>query len=179
MALDQDQIERLINRIVHKSKDSVGVSYHMGHVVVDQKYIPEYYSGYRKAVKQMRRISPHANVDVFPAELFAHRAPNQSDEEANYLRNTYRCTTHPVLVDYVNSVSQGLNEGNWSWEFANEDGDIDLFQDYLQSGVPVYGSIEVFVKTMLPALKAKDANGVLAVKPRSFKTVIDMKYWAH
>lgn len=173
MALDQEQIEGLINRIVHKSKDSVGVSYHMGHVVVDQKYIPEYYSGYRKAVKQMRRISPHANVDVFPAELFAHRAPNQSDEEANYLRNTYRCTTHPVFVDYVNSVSQGLNEGNWSWEFANEDGDIDLFQDYLQSGVPVYGSIEVFVKTMLPALKAKDANGVLAVKPRSFKTVID------
>ena len=70
-------------------------------------------------------------------------------------------------------MSQGLNEGNWSWEFANEDGDVDLFQDYLQSGVPVYGSIEVFVKTMLPALKAKDANGVLAIKPRSFKTVID------
>ena len=80
MALDQEQIEGLINRIIHKSKDAVGVSYNMGHVEVEQKYIPNYYSGYRKAVKQMQRIAPHANVDVFPEQLFAHRAPNQSDE---------------------------------------------------------------------------------------------------
>lgn len=164
--LQEDEVKKLIDSVLAKSKDVYQVSYGTGGVTYEYKGVPDYYPKYRESVKQMRRIAPHADVDVFPEMLFKHRAPNQSEEEAEYLRNTYRCTTHPIFVDYVNSVSQGLNEGNWSWEFA--EGEDDKIE-YLTEGVPVHGSIEVFVRSMLPALKAKDANGVIAVKPRSFK----------
>jgi len=164
--LDEAQVKALIDNVLEKSKNVYQVSYKNGYPTYEYKGVADYYPKYKDGVKQMRRIAPHANVDVFPEMLFAHRAPNQSKEEAEYLRNTYRCTTHPIFFDYVNSVSQGLNEGNWSWEFA--EGEDDKVE-YLTDGVPVHGSIETFVKSMLPSLKAKDANGVIAVKPRSFK----------
>jgi len=166
--LEEQEVKALIDVVLKKSKDNYKVSNKMGTVKAEYVGVPDYYPRYRDMVKQMQRIAPHADVDVFPNLLFAHRAPNQSEEEAQYLKNTYRCTTHPVFIDYVNSVSQGLNEGNWSWEF--EEGQDDVFE-YLSDGVPVHGSVETFVKQMLPALKAKDANGVIAVKPRSFKYV--------
>lgn len=168
--LDESEVKALIDRVLAKSKDTYQVYYEKGHVAYKYVGLPDYYPKYRDMVKQARRIAPHADVDVFPEMLFAHRAPNQSEEEAKYLRNTYRCTTHPIFIDYVNSTSQGLNEGNWSWEFP--EGSEDTFE-YLDEGVPVHGSVETFVKSMLPALKAKDANGVIAIKPRSFKTVVN------
>lgn len=168
--LDESEVKALIDRVLAKSKDNYQVYYDNGRVAYKYVGIPDYYPKYREMVNQMRRIAPHADVDVFPELLFAHRAPNQSEEEAEYLRKTYRCTTHPIFIDYVNSTSQGLNENNWSWEFP-EDSD-DVFE-YLNEGVPVHGSIEVFAKSMLPALKAKDANGIIAVKPRSFKTIVN------
>lgn len=171
MALTEQEVQALINDVIAKSKEFYKAQSVAGKGVQAQwTGLPDYYPSYRKAVNQMRRIAPHADVDVFPEMLFKHRAPNQSEEEANYLRNTYRCTTHPVFVDYVSSVSNVTNEGNWSWEFAEEDGDNTLIE-YVDNGVPVYGSVKTFLKTMLPSLMAKDANGVIAIRPREIKTV--------
>jgi hypothetical protein len=167
--MEQQEVEVIINHVLAKSKAAYKVTYDNGNYNTHFEYVPDYYEGYRKAVNQMRRISPHADVDVFPEMLFKHRAPNQSEEEAKYLRNTYRCTTHPVFVDFVSSVSNVTNEANWSWEFAEEGGDNTL-QEYLFTGVPVYRSATSYLKTMIPALKAKDANGVISVKPKHIPT---------
>lgn len=126
----------------------------------DLEEFPEYYPGYNERVQEYRSILVHTEKAEFPDKLFADPAPNQTEKEFEYYKNNYKNTTRPIFMDYVSVVSMPFHRSNWSINY-NEDLE---FRQYVE-GLPVHGSLENFMKFVVPAIKAKDAEGVLATKP--------------
>lgn len=140
--------------------------------------IPEYYPNYGLMVEYYERIKVHAEERGFPHRLFASRYPNQTNEEFKYQKDNFKRKTHPVFVEYINTVGRAFIEQNFSIQY---NGDATMFEDsgltlenYLTEEFPIYGSILNWGKNALPSIKATDANGVIAVKPKEIPlTVID------
>ena len=47
----------------------------------------------------------------------------------------------------------------------------DTFQRYVNNEIQKFGSLEMFVKTMLPTLKLIDPNGIIAIEPEDVDTI--------
>lgn len=129
--------------------------------------VPHYYEGYYAAVRQRDRIANHAEVDKYPEDLFAKRAPNETKEEAEYIKANYKNTTHPIFVDYLSVIGRALADGNWTLKI-NTDSE---FPEYLETGIEYHRSLETFIKEIILPLKAKDPNGVIAVTVPPLPTV--------
>jgi len=125
------------------------------------------------SVEQMERISYHTVQGVFPEKLFKHRSPNETKEESKYIRDNYKQVTLPFYIDYRNTVTRCFADNNWTIKY-NEDlpkyKAADLtFQKYVESEVPMFMSVENFVKFVMPDLKTTDPNGFIAVRPKDIK----------
>lgn len=125
---------------------------------------------YEDAVKMAENIEYHAVKGVFPTQLFKYRSPNQTQAEADYIKNNYKQHTLPVYVDYRSTITRPFADGNWSIEYKEDSEKFKQsnlsFQSYVEKGVPIYGSLENFVKFILPDIKSIDANGFIAVRPK-------------
>ncbi len=134
---------------------------------VTKKELPEFYPGYNFLVNQWKDILPHSTHGAFPQALFKERAPNQEQEELDYLKANYKSTTIPIFSDYVNTVSRPFHNSNWSIEYQKDESKFqdESFQFYVENDIHGFGSLENFMRTMIPTLKAKDAEGVIAIKP--------------
>lgn len=132
--------------------------------------LPEYYDGYKKIVNQYNRIRTHADYGYFPKDLFVNRSPNESDEEFDYRKKNYKQITRPVFLDYLNTRGRAWHNSNWSIDYQEENKKYDnnTFRNYVENEVYLYGSIENFVINIMPALKTKDPNGVIVVKPYKY-----------
>ena len=128
--------------------------------------IPEYYEGYKEAVKQKNRIETHAEVDKYPEALFSKRAPNQNEEENEYVKENYKNTTHPVYMDYLAVTTRGLQDNNWRIKYP-EGNEAEDYNEYITEDIDVFNSVESYVKNIVPSLRSKDANGVMTfdIKP--------------
>ncbi len=126
----------------------------------DLEELPEYYPGYNFKVEEHQSILVHTERAIFPEKLFTDPAPNQTDEEFEYYKNNYKNTTRPVFMDYVSVTSRPFHDSNWSINY-NDD---EAFKEYAED-MPVHGSLKNFMKFVLPAIKGKDAEGVVATKP--------------
>ena len=147
--------EEVLDNVLEASKDLYKVDKD-GNCYFER--LPYYYEGYAAAVNQRKRIKVHANIDEFPYELFKKRAPNQNDEENEYLRENYKNTTHPVFVDYLSVVTTGLNDYNWSIEYPQN---AESYIEYIDNGIKGFTSLDGYVKKIIPTTKAKDPNGVV------------------
>lgn len=129
--------------------------------------MPEFWPGYKQAVENLEAILPHAIKGVFPDKLFQKRAPNETEAEFNYRKENHKQITLPVFVDYISTVSRAWHDANWSIEYKETDKQFgeQTFKKYVEEEVPEYGSIENFARNVLPSLKAKDAEGVIAIRP--------------
>ena len=123
---------------------------------------------YEDSVKMSKAISNHAIKGKFPAELFQHRSPNQTQKEAEYIEKNFKQHTLPVFVDYLSTITRPFGDGNWSIKYKDEADEFksNSFKSYVESGIPIYGSLEQFVKFILPTIKSIDANGFIGVRPR-------------
>jgi hypothetical protein len=132
--------------------------------------LPRYSYSYIDAVKQRDRIRVHADPDYFPDLIFNKRSPNQTDEQFRYVKENYQCTTNPVWQDFLNIIGKCFIDTNWQiiWD---EEGDEADFKKYVTDDLPIYGSLETFIKDVLPPLKEQDANGVIAVRPYRFSFI--------
>jgi hypothetical protein len=128
------------------------------------KKIPEYTPVYRESVDALERISVHAEQGKFPVRLFTKRAPNQTPEEYDYIKSTYKNTTFPIWNRFNGFINRIWNDQNWSIKWS-EDSSKDSPQVYLETGYPVFKSLEGYFKSIVTPIKEKDANGVLAHKP--------------
>lgn len=140
-----------------------------------KKKIPEYYKGYTDRVYDYNRIKVHAEPGYFPSELFEDRAPNQEQKELDYIEKTYEQNTISVFVDFVNTISRIFHDSNWSIKYGQDkdqyvNADLTL-QRYLENDIYGHGSLESFIKTMLPTIKLRDAEGVITVRPRSIDMI--------
>jgi hypothetical protein len=118
-------------------------------------------------------ILPHTRPDIYPAHLLSVRAPNQTDAQAEYIRANYKPTTLSVFEDFKATISRAFADQNWSIRYSPELEPIfgeDTFQRYVNQEIERFGSLEAFVKTMLPTLKLIDPNGIIAIEPQDVDT---------
>jgi hypothetical protein len=102
------------------------------------------------------------------------RAPNQTDAQAEYIRANYKPTTLSVFEDFKATISRAFADQNWSIRYSPELEPIfgeDTFQRYVNQEIERFGSLEAFVKTMLPTLKLIDPNGIIAIEPQDVDTI--------
>jgi len=161
-----EEIQAILSGVLEASKDLYTVSREGNWSwkyweTKEKDDIPYYYEGYRKAVMQAERISTHSEVDKYPEKLFEQRAPNQNEEESEYVRQNYKNTTHPVFMDYLSITSRGLQDNNWSIQYPSGSAEADDYNQYINSGIDVFGSIENYVKRIVPSIRANDPNGVM------------------
>jgi hypothetical protein len=119
-------------------------------------------------------ILPHTRPDIYPAHLLSVRAPNQTDAQAEYIRANYKPTTLSVFEDFKATISRAFADQNWSIRYSPELEPIfgdDTFQRYVNNEIAKFGSLEMFVKTMLPTLKLIDPNGIIAIEPQDVDTI--------
>lgn len=152
------------NEIIMKNKDSSHYNYGQHDL-------------YKASVDMMCSIRNHAVKGVFPDELFKHRSPNQTDDEAKYIKNNYKQVTLPLFMDYVNTINRPFGDGNWSIHYeedANKYKQNGLsFKEYVEGKIPVYGNLEFFIKNIVPSTKTIDANGYMAVRPKEIDYMED------
>lgn len=162
-----DRLESLLSDILEKSKNYYTVS-QGGY---EWTGIPDYYPTYKSNVEQYERIKVHADCDHYPKELIEGRAPNQTEEENDYIKKNYKCTTNPVFLDYVNTTSRGLIDANWSIEYVADESQTEDYKSYVEKEIKTFKSVDSYVKQLVPSLKAQDANGAIAVYPDEFDYV--------
>jgi hypothetical protein len=113
-------------------------------------------------------ILPHSRSDVYPEHLLSVRAPNQTDAQALYIKANYKATTLSVFEDFKSTISRAFADQNWSIRYNEElderFGD-ETFQRFVNNEIEKFGSLEMFIKNMLPTLKLVDANGIIAIYP--------------
>jgi hypothetical protein len=113
-------------------------------------------------------ILPHSRSDVYPEHLLSVRAPNQTDAQALYIKANYKATTLSVFEDFRSTISRAFADQNWSIRYSEELDERfgeETFQRYVNNEIEKFGSLEMFVKNMLPTLKLVDANGIIAIYP--------------
>lgn len=134
---------------------------------------PEFYKGYNRMVKDYESIRVHSVKGVFPEDLIGKRSPNMTPEEHEYVKDNYKQLTLPIFIDYINSIKRAFNDNNWSILYAPENVIDDKpedhtkanFRQYVEKFVPVFGSVENWMKNVLPTIKTTDANGIVVVRP--------------
>ena len=129
---------------------------------------PNYFYTYHERVEMMERIKIHSELCKFPHELIKKAAPRQTAEEFSYLKENFKQVTLPVYLDFLNTVNRVFSDTSWSINYNKE----DEFQKYVERDVPIYGSIEGFMKNILAHLKLTDANGLICIKPHKLETEI-------
>jgi hypothetical protein len=172
MALSSEDIQKIVNRFAAKRKgwEQMTQSTPLNPITKQRasSQYPEYWSGYNYAAKMYDSILPHSRSDVYPEHLLSVRAPNQTDAQALYIKANYKATTLSVFEDFRSTISRAFADQNWSIRYSEElderFGD-ETFQRYVNNEIEKFGSLEMFVKNMLPTLKLVDANGIIAIYP--------------
>ena len=73
-----------------------------------------------------------------------------------------------VFEDFRATISRAFADQNWSIRYSPELDERfadETFQRYVNTEIEKFGSLEMFVKNMLPTLKLVDANGIIAIYP--------------
>ena len=161
MSYDIDFIGSLIADVVEKGKTTNVRLFKKAENKVN------YYPNYQFKIELMEKIKNHSELNAFPEKLFIAKAPRQTPEELNYIKENYKQVTLPVYLDFLSTISRIFNDTNYSIDykeiplFPNE----SSFQSYVENELPIYGSLENFIKFVLPHIKLNDANGIIAIKP--------------
>lgn len=128
---------------------------------------------YEESVELAEANSYHAVKGIYPSKLFQFRSPNQTEKEAEYIKNNYKQHTLPVFLDYLNTITRSFGDGNWGIDYKEDIAEYktaeQTFQQYIESGLPKYGSLETFIKGILPSIKTIDANGFIGVRPEEIE----------
>ncbi len=128
---------------------------------------------YKDSVELAKANSYHAVKGIFPEDLFAHRSPNQTQKEYDYIKNNYKQHTLPVFLDYLNTITRSFGDGNWGIEYKEDASTFKTagltMQSYVENELPIYGSLETFIKGILPSIKTIDANGFIGVRPEEIE----------
>jgi hypothetical protein len=183
MALSSEDIQKIVNRFAAKRKgwEQMTQSTPLNPITKQRasSQYPEYWSGYNYAAKMYDSILPHSRSDVYPEHLLSVRAPNQTDAQALYIKANYKATTLSVFEDFRSTISRAFADQNWSIRYNEElderFGD-ETFQRFVNNEIEKFGSLEMFIKNMLPTLKLVDANGIIAIYPDDIEYLDDDEF---
>jgi hypothetical protein len=155
MSLDLEQAQRVVAGIVEREKTDAKNAAHPLRM---------------EAVEQVHRIKAHADPSFYPEFLFKEAHPNETPEQQKYVRNNYKCTTNTTWQDFMSVVGRSFIDTNWNiiWPEGS-----DGLQEYCNEDFPTWGSLETFIKDVLPPVKLTDANAWLAVRPHGYAWLRD------
>ena len=181
MALTTEEIDKIVNKFayLHKGWENAATKSPINPITKERTGVsqyPEYWPGYNYAAKMYDSILPHTRPDIYPAHLLSVRAPNQTDAQAEYIRANYKPTTLSVFEDFKATISRAFADQNWSIRYSQELEPIfgqDTFQRFVNEEIDRFGSLEMFIKNMVPTLKLIDPNGIIAIEPQDIDTVMD------
>jgi hypothetical protein len=183
MALSSEDIQKIVNRFAAKRKgwEQMTQSTPLNPITKQRAstQYPEYWSGYNYAAKMYDSILPHSRSDVYPEHLLSVRAPNQTDAQALYIKANYKATTLSVFEDFRATISRAFADQNWSIRYSPELDERfgeETFQRYVNNEIEKFGSLEMFIKNMLPTLKLVDANGIIAIYPDDIEYLDDEEF---
>ena len=173
MALSTEEINKIVNRFakLHKQWENQSTRSPINPITKERVGVtqyPEYWEGYNYAAKMYDSILPHARPDIYPSHLLSVRAPNQTDAQAAYIKANYKPTTLSVFEDFKATISRAFADQNWSIRYAQEVEPIfgeDTFERYVNMEIEKFGSLEMFIKNLVPTLKLIDPNGIIAIEP--------------
>jgi len=131
----------------------------------------EYYPGYSIAKEWRDRIIIHSESNGFPEHLFRYRSPNMEMKEFEYIRRNFKRVTLPVFTDYLSTIGRATIDSNWSITFQEDDADIKESELTLQEYLDEI-ELENYWKEIIPSIKTKDANGIIAIKS-NFEYLLD------
>ncbi len=179
MALSIEEVTKVVNRFaaMRKGWEAMASKHPLNPITKERTGVsqyPEYWTGYNYAAKMYDSILPHCRPDVYPEHLLSVRAPNQTEAQAQYIKANYKPITLPVFEDFKATVSRAFADQNWSIRYNPEIEplfDSETFEQFVNTEIEKFGSVEAFVKTMLPTLKLIDANGIIAIEPKEIDTV--------
>lgn len=179
MALSIEEIDKIVSKFsyLHKGWENAQQRTPVNPITKERTGVsqyPEYWPGYNYAAKMYDSILPHTRPDIYPAHLLSVRAPNQTDAQAEYIKANYKPTTLSVFEDFKATISRAFADQNWSIRYAPELEPIfgmDTFQKFVNSEIERFGSLEMFIKTMVPTLKLIDPNGIIAIEPEDIDTI--------
>ena len=100
-----EDIQKIVERFISKRKG--WEQFNTANPKKGTKY-PEYWSGYNYAARMYDSILPHSRSDVYPEHLLSVRAPNQTDAQANYIKENYKATTLSVFEDFKSTISRAF-----------------------------------------------------------------------
>ena len=97
MALTIQDIDKVVNRFaaLHKGWESAAMKSPINPITKERTGVsqyPEYWPGYNYAAKMYDSILPHTRPDIYPSHLLSVRAPNQTDQQAEYIKANYKFT---------------------------------------------------------------------------------------
>lgn len=176
-----EEISKIVDhfRMRHKSHESRKQQHPYNDITKQTQGVPkypEYWEGYNFSASLLDAILPHSRPDVYPEHLLSVRAPNQTQQQAEYIRANYKATTLSVFEDFRSTVSRAFADQNWSISY-NEEKDVrfgdETFKQYVTEQIKKFGSLEMFAKNLLPTLKLIDANGIIAIEPKDVEVVMD------
>ena len=121
----------------------------------------EYFDETHKEISELEeRVSYHAEFGKFPDDLFEKACPNQTKEEFEYNKETYRQKTKAAWDKAVSATYRIWNKQNYSIEYQN-----DTQKEYFTFEYPTYGDFEKWFRDNVHPRKISDPNAVLAVLP--------------
>ncbi len=151
--------------IIKKNDKATAMSY------ITKRENASFYPGYDRNLEEYKDNIVHTRSQ-FPSSLFADVAPNQTQEDADYIERTYECITNDVALEFSNTVKRAFYNGSIEWPkpTASNQDDLQDFKMYLDAEIGQLHSIKAFM-SMLADEKLSDANAVCAVLPK-FETKI-------
>lgn len=176
MEYTQEEIQRIVSsviEIIRKSKAKQGTFWDWlekrTNIMKPKDDLPLFYPEYYSITHQAERIRVHAEPGIFPEELFLMRSPNMIQKEFDYIKGNFKQTSLPVFIDFINTLGRCFADDNWNLTYEKG----DELQEYLEKKIARLGSLEIFVKTLLPTLMTTDAMGVMAIDIPDFELLYD------
>lgn len=138
---------------------------------------PEFWPGYNESIRERDGLEIHIVHGASPEHLLKIRAPNAKKEEWEYMTSTFRQVTLSTFSDYENTLLRAMNDNNFSMVVgtgSEEDKErAEEFRTYINTGIPEFGSVLSYVRSITTRTKALDAMGLVVILPGSMP-VIDL-----
>ncbi len=115
---------------------------------------------YSEAKEHAEAIEIHSKLGKFPEQLMRAKAPNETEAELKYRKDSFESITVSFWHRAENSLNRIWAEQNYKIEWP----EIDGLKAYFTKDYHIYKSIISYFQSVVTKAKIRDPNSVLAVE---------------
>lgn len=137
------------------------------------------HSTYKKTVELAEDMNIHAS-GIFPEKLIGERRPAESDQIREYRRKIFVPKTKPVFTKVYNSLMKIPRSPDFTIMFDEETpsriAKDETLKEYINNGIPVWGSVSQWYWSVAFRYYLIDANAVILTLPVNFDSQTNEYY---